>query len=286
MTEQTVRTACVRPRRRGRVRHLRHVVGAPALELHGLTVCYRGAPALESVTLSLARGERLAVLGPNGAGKSTLLKVIAGVLSPSAGEVRVYGHGPHGHTCIAYLPQRSGVDWTFPLTVADVVSMGRLRRGRWLRRQNEVDRARVQDCLQQVGLAELADRPIAELSGGQQQRMFIARALAQQAELILMDEPLAGLDAPTQKGLLAVMNDLPDGPTRIVALHELAIARDHFPRILLLRQKVVGLGTPADVFTPDRLRDAYGESVQLVETPQGTLVVTDTCCPSDPEREP
>ncbi|MEW6217768.1 MAG: ATP-binding cassette domain-containing protein, partial [Candidatus Bipolaricaulota bacterium] len=151
---------------------------------------------------------------------------------------------------------------------------------------NEIDRARVQDCLHQVGLAELADRPIAELSGGQQQRMFIARALAQQAELILMDEPLAGLDAPTQKGLLALMNDLPDGPTLIVALHELAIARDHFPRILLLRQKVVGLGTPADVFTPDRLRDAYGESVQLVETPQGTLVVTDTCCPSDPEREP
>lgn len=280
------RPVCVRAPRRGRVRHLRHVAGSPALELAGLTVCYRGTPALESVTLSLARGERLAVLGPNGAGKSTLLKVIAGVLSPTTGEARVYGHGPHGHTCIAYLPQRSGVDWTFPLTVADVVMMGGLRRGPWLRRETAADRARVRDCLGQVGLADQAHRMIGELSGGQQQRMFVARALAQEAELILMDEPLAGLDVPSQQDLLALMRDLPGSPTLLVALHELAIARDHFPTILLLRQRVIGLGSPADVFTPDRLREAYGGSVQLVETPQGTLVVTDTCCPPDVEREP
>ncbi len=274
---------CARAPRRGRVEHLRHVPGAPALEVRELTVCYRGVPALDAVSLSLAPGERLAVLGPNGAGKSTLLKVIAGVLVPTAGEVRVYGQGPEGHTCIAYLPQRSGVDWTYPLTVADVVAMGRLGRGSWLRRPTGADRARVRDALDQVGLADLARRPIGELSGGQAQRMFIARALAQEAELVLMDEPLAGLDVPAQRDLLALIKGLPGNPTVVVALHELVIARDHFPRILLLRQKVVGLGSPADVFTPDRLREAYGESVELVETPQGTVVVTDSCCGPDPE---
>lgn len=283
MARGSAPTPCVRVPRRGRVRHLRHVPGAPALELENVSVCYGGTPALESVALTLAPGERLAVLGPNGAGKSTLLKVIAGVLSPTSGEVRVYGHGPHGHTCISYLPQRSGVDWTFPLTVADVVTMGRLRRGRWLGRATAADRAQVQDALDQVGLTALAGRPIAELSGGQQQRMFIARALAQEAELILMDEPLAGLDVPTQHDLLALLGRLPGRSTVVVALHELAIARDHFPRVLLLNRRVVGLGSPPEVFTPDRLRAAYGESIQLVETSQGTLVVTDTCCPPPDE---
>lgn len=267
------------------MKHLRHVAGAPALELSHLTVCYRGEPALEEVNLNLAPGERLAVLGPNGAGKSTLLKVVAGVLPPSSGEVRVYGHGPRGHTCIAYLPQRSGVDWTFPLTVADVVTMGRLRRGRLVGQTTAADRARIGESLDQVGLTALARRPIAELSGGQQQRMFIARALAQEAELILMDEPLAGLDAPAQNDLLALMGDLPGRPTLLVALHELAIAQDRFPRVLLLRRRVIALGSPGDVFTPERLRAAYGESVQLVSTPGGTLAVTDSCCPPDVERQ-
>ncbi len=271
------------PLRKGRAgpRLLPHVPGAPALAVQDLTVCYRGTPALQSVDLELAPGDHLGVLGPNGAGKSTLLKAVAGVLRPSSGQIRVYGGGPQRHVCIAYLPQRTSVDWTFPLTVADVVRMGRIGRTGPLRRISAVDRARVREGLEQVGMEGLSGRQINELSGGQQQRMFIARALAQEAELLLMDEPLAGLDAHTQSELLALVQRLDKAVTLIVALHELAIARDHFPQVLLLNQSVVGLGSPEQVFTAQLLKEAYGRELHLVHTERGTLVITDTCRPRD-----
>lgn len=263
---------------------MQHQPGTPALEVEQLTVCYGGVTALDSIRLSLSRGTRLAVLGPNGAGKSTLLKLIAGVLQPTQGEIRVYGSRPHGHTCIAYLPQKSQVDWTFPLTVADAVSMGRWEGWRLLTRSTPQDKAAVSRALDQVGLSELADRRITDLSGGQQQRMFVARALAQEAELILMDEPLAGLDVQAQRDLLDLVEHLPGNPTVLVALHELAIARDRFPLVLLLNRKVVALGTPAEVFVPASLRDAYGGAVEILETHRGALVVADNCCATD-EKE-
>jgi len=269
----------LRPFRQGRLRHLPHQPGAPALQVDSLTVRYGGLPALEEVSLRLPRGAQLAVLGPNGAGKSTLLKAIAGVLPPTDGEIRVYGTRPRGHTCIAYLPQRGRVDWSFPLTVADVVGMGRLRGLGLARRWTSQDRARVREGLACVRLLDLADRPIGELSGGQQQKMFIARALAQQAELILMDEPLAGLDVQSQREFLAIIGTLPGAPTLLVSLHELAIARDRFPQVLLLNRKAVAMGTPAEVFSPEALRRAYGATVELIQTHRGTLVVTDSCCP-------
>ncbi len=271
-------------RRRTRQRLLPHVPGAPALEVHELTVCYRGTPAVEDVTLELAPGEHLGVLGPNGAGKSTLLKAVAGVLRPSAGQVNVYGGGPQGHVCIAYLPQRASVDWTFPLTVADVVRMGRVGRTGLLRRMSAADQARVQASLEKVGMEDLSNRQIGELSGGQQQRMFIARALAQEAELLLMDEPLAGLDVHTQNALLALVHSLDKGVTVIVALHELAVARDRFPQVLLLNRRTVGLGPPEHVFTTEHLKEAYGRELHLIQTDRGTLVITDQCCAPNRQR--
>ncbi|MFX1355438.1 MAG: metal ABC transporter ATP-binding protein, partial [Promethearchaeota archaeon] len=167
-----------------------HDAGAPILEASHLTMRYNGRAVLEDISFHLVSGEQVAVVGPNGAGKSTLFRVIAGVLHPTAGEVRIAGHCPGGHICIAYVPQRSQVDWAFPVTVADVVMMGRAGKVGLLRHPSRKDWEYVRQCLDVVGMADLVDRQIGELSGGQQQRMFIARALAQEAELVLMDEPL------------------------------------------------------------------------------------------------
>jgi manganese/iron transport system ATP-binding protein len=241
-----------------------------------------GSPVLNGLTFALGPGDLLAVVGPNGAGKTTLLKVLAGMLPPTSGEVRVFGHRPTGHICIAYLPQRSQVDFRFPVSVADVVMMGRVGRLGPLRRPRAADRSRVGDALSLVGISHLAQRQIGELSGGEQQRMFIARALAQETTLLLLDEPLAGLDAPTQRGILDLFGDLhPHGITSIVAMHELDLVESHFPRVLLLNRRAFGFGPPPDVFTPDRLRGAYGSGIRIVETASGPVAVGGTCCEGD-----
>jgi manganese/iron transport system ATP-binding protein len=261
------------------MRPVEHQAAAPILEVSHLTVRYNGGSALEGVSFRLAAGERLAVVGPNGAGKSTLFKVIAGVLAPSAGDVRVAGHGPSGHICIAYVPQRSQVDLRFPVSVADVVMMGRTGRIGLLRRPGRADWERVRQALEVVDLAALADRQIGELSGGQQQRVFIARALAQEAELMLMDEPLAGLDLPAQDEVFRVLSALRERRvTVLVATHDLNLAAEQFDRVLLLNGRLLGIGRPNDVFTPERLQIAYGGQLRLIETPDGTMALSDTCC--------
>ena len=265
-------------------RPAQHVAEAPILEASGVTVRYNGRAALEDISFRLVGGERIAVVGPNGAGKSTLFKVIAGVLDPTAGEVRVAGHCPGGHICIAYLPQRSQVDWTFPVTVTDVVMMGRVGRMGLLRRPGRRDRENVRQCLEVVGLTDLADRQIGELSGGQQQRMFIARALAQEAELMLMDEPLTGLDLPARKDIFRIMDDLRQRRvTVMVATHDLNLAAEWFDRVMLLNGRLLGMGRPTDVFTPEQLQTAYGDHLRLVETDGGLMVLSDTCCGGDPQ---
>ena len=260
-------------------RHVVHEVGAPILEAVGLSVRYNGRLALEEVSFDLVTGERVAVVGPNGAGKSTLFKVIAGVLSPSAGEVKVAGHCPGSHICIAYVPQRSEVDWTFPVTVADVVMMGRAGRIGLLRRPGGGDWAYVRQCLAVVGMADLAGRQIGELSGGQQQRMFIARALAQEAALMLMDEPLTGLDVPAQEDIFRILDELRErGVTVMVATHDLNLAAERFDRVMLLNGRLLGFGHPGEVFTAEQLQEAYGGHLRLVETGAGVLALSDTCC--------
>jgi manganese/iron transport system ATP-binding protein len=256
-----------------------HQADAPILQVSGVSVRYNGRSALEDVSFRLASGERVAVVGPNGAGKSTLFRVIAGVINPTVGEVTVAGHCPGGHICIAYVPQRSQVDWTFPVTVADVVMMGRVGRVGLLRRAGREDWEFVHQCLEVVGVTDLADRQIGELSGGQQQRMFIARALAQEAELMLMDEPLTGLDVQAQEDIFRILGELRHRQvTVMVATHDLNLAAEQFDRVILLNGRLLGIGRPGDVFTPERLRAAYGGHLRLVQTDQGLMVLSDTCC--------
>ncbi len=268
-------------RKRGlfRVPAVVHQEETPLLYTNDLAVSYNGALVLLGVSFAVTTGERIAVVGPNGAGKSTLFKVLAGVLSPTSGEVRVAGHDPGGHICIAYLPQRSEVDWRFPVTVYDVVMMGRYGKIGFLARPSKDDRAQVQQALAVVGMDGLAQRQISELSGGQQQRMFIARALAQEAELILMDEPLAGLDMPAQEQILEILDSLRDRQTTVmVATHDLNLASEYFDRLILLKAKLIGIGKPEEVLTADNLTEAYGGHLRLVETEDGIFVLQDTCC--------
>lgn len=246
--------------------HVPHQADQPILNLRRVSFYYDGFAALENITFHLHAGERVAVVGPNGAGKSTLFKIVAGVLRPTEGEVTVYGSRPGGHVCIGYIPQRAQVDWRFPVTVADVVMMGRIAKLGLFHWPKKRDWEAVRAALETVGIADLAERQIGELSGGQQQRMFIARALAQEAELMLMDEPLTGLDAPAQEGLLALLEVLQRrGVTLMVATHDLEQARLHFDRILLLNRRLIAFGPPEQVLQAGNLTRAYGSRKILVD---------------------
>lgn len=259
--------------------HHPHEHGAPILRIHALSVRYDGYSALEDINFELNTGDQLAVLGPNGAGKSTLFKVIAGVLAPSEGHVHIFGHEPGGHICIAYVPQRSQVDWDFPVRVTDVVMMGRIGQMGLFRFPTANDRRIVSEALELVGLTRLAKRQISQLSGGQQQRMFIARALAQEAELILMDEPFSGLDLKTQEDIFEILNLLRQrAVTVLIAMHDLKMATERFGRVMLLNRQLIGLGAPEEVFAEKKLLEAYGGHLHLVTTADGLLALGDTCC--------
>jgi ABC-type Mn2+/Zn2+ transport system ATPase subunit len=259
--------------------HIPHRPDQPILDLQRVSVRYEGRAALENITFHLHGGERVAIVGPNGAGKSTLLKVVAGVQHPTDGEVTVYGSGPSGHVCIGYVPQRSQVDWRFPVSVADVVMMGRIAKLGLLGWPKKRDWDFVQAALETAGLADLYSRQIGELSGGQQQRMFIARALAQEAELMLMDEPLTGLDTPAQEGLLALLGGLQEkGVTIMVATHDLQQAAHYFDRILLLNRKMIALGPAADVLQPEKLLEAYGGRLRVADGKLNLAALDDACC--------
>ena len=223
--------------------HRRHPLppaGAPAVEAADLTLAYPGAaePALQLERLTLPAGQRMALVGPNGSGKSTLLKAIAGMLRPQAGAVRVFGL-PVGqcHHRVAYLAQRGEIDWRFPLTVRRLVLTGRYVHLGWLRRPGPADRELVQQTLDRMGIAYLAQRQIGALSGGQQQRALLARALAQQADLLLLDEPLNAVDAQTRLVLAAVLDQLVHaGKTIITATHDHGPRDEDFDQIIYLHQ--------------------------------------------------
>ncbi len=260
-------------------RGLEHRSGIPVLEVEGVTVRYGDVVALDGISFSLKKGDFVGLVGPNGAGKSTLFKVIAGLIRPHQGEVKIYGSEPGGHICIAYIPQRSEVDWNFPATVADVVMMGRAAKLGPIAWPRKKDWELVYEALEKVGLAELARRPIRELSGGQQQKAFIARALAQEAELMLLDEPFNGLDAPSQEEILQVLKNLNrQGVTIILATHDLEMASRHFGLVMLLNRRLLGFGCPEAVFSPELLKQAYGGHLHFLQTPEGFSLVGDTCC--------
>ncbi len=256
-----------------------HDPHAPAVELQGVSVRYDGALALDDVSLQIQRGDQVAVVGPNGAGKSTLFNVITGILKPHQGTVKIAGSGPNQHICVGYVPQRNRIDWRFPVNVSDVVMMGRVGKVGLLRRPGRHDHRLVQEALAQVDMLPFAQRQIGELSGGQQQRVFLARALAQEAELLLLDEPLAGLDIPSQEAILQILAQMrATGITLMIATHDLNQAAEQFDRMVLLNRRVVAYGPPAAVMTADNLARAFGRHLHIVHASTGDLYVTDSCC--------
>ncbi|NTW00538.1 MAG: metal ABC transporter ATP-binding protein [Oscillochloris sp.] len=249
------------------------------LEIRDLRVGYAGNTVLEKVSFALHEGEQVAVVGPNGAGKSSLFKAIVGLLRPSAGHIRYAGAEQAEPSTVAYVPQRSQVDWRFPVSVADVVMMGRTGRIGLFRRPGARDQAIVEEALELVQMTHLARRQISELSGGQQQRVFLARALAQEAHLLLMDEPLTGLDVRSQETIFQILENLrPRRVTVLTALHDLQLAARHFDRVMLLNRRLISFGPASEVFTPNHLVEAYGGHLHLAVTREGILTVADTCC--------
>src|SRR4030042_39286 len=256
-----------------------HDVGTPTLRVSNLIYRFGNVDALTEISFEVNVSERLAVIGPNGAGKTTLFKIIAGVLKPTQGSVQIYGYEPKGHICIAYVPQRNLVDWSFPVDVADVVMMGRIGKMGPLRWPSPRDWEIVTHSLDLVEMEGFAKRQINELSGGQQQRIFIAQALAQEAELILMDEPFTGLDINTQKDIFRILDVLKERKaTILIAMHDLKLASEKFDRVVLLNKRLIGIGLPQQVFVPDNLAVAYGNHLRMLTTKEGMLVLEDTCC--------
>ena len=238
-----------------------------ALHVEDLTVSYQGKPVLWDVDLDVPPGVMAAVVGPNGAGKSTLVKAVLGLVPPTAGHVRLFGE-PYARIRreVGYVPQRSAVDWDFPTTALDVVQMGRYGHLGWFRRPGRRERALALEALERVGIAELAERQISRLSGGQQQRVFLARALVQEAEVYLLDEPMAGVDAPTERAIVALLQDLRDaGRTLIVVHHDLSTVRDYFDWLVILNVRVIAQGPVGRTYTADNLRRAYGGQIALIE---------------------
>lgn len=237
------------------------------LAITGLTVSYGGKPALLSVDFTVPAGAMVAIVGPNGAGKSTLIKAALGIVPRIAGEVRVFGAPvERAMARIAYVPQRASIDWDFPATVIDVVSMGFYRRLGLLRLAGNRYRQKALDCLERVGMAAFAARQIGQLSGGQQQRVFIARALAQDADLYILDEPFAGVDAVTERAIVAVLKDLQArGKTIICVHHDLGTVQDYFDHVLLLNVRRIASGPVAETFTPAKLQETYGGRLVAVQ---------------------
>jgi len=238
------------------------IAGEPAVAIDHLNFTYPDAanPALHDISLTVEKGEKVALVGPNGAGKSTLIKLIAGLEPAPPGKIRVYGN-PVGdcHHKVAYVPQRGDVDWRFPVSVRQVVMMGRYVHIGWFNRAGLEDRAAVQRALDMMELTDLADRQIGELSGGQQQRVMLARSLAHEADLLLMDEPLNNLDVRTQESIFDVMDHLADaGRTLIVSTHDLGVLPMHFTRAIFLDKEIVADGPPKEVLTARTLLRAYG----------------------------
>ncbi|WP_420455250.1 metal ABC transporter ATP-binding protein [Rubrivirga sp.] len=234
-----------------------------AIDVADLTVAYRDAPVLWDVDLVVPEGVLMAIVGPNGAGKTTLIKSILGLLPTAAGRIEVLGGSlADRRRDVAYVPQRGSVDWDFPTSVLDVVLMGTYGRLGWIRRPGAEERARASEALEQVGMADFADRQIAQLSGGQQQRVFLARALVQDARVYLMDEPFQGVDATTEKAIVSLLQRLrEEGKTVLVVHHDLQTVPEYFDWVLLLNVRRIAAGPVAEVFTDANLRLAYGGRV-------------------------
>ncbi len=231
-----------------------------AIEVHDLSVAYQRRPVIWAVDFAIPPGLLVGVVGPNGAGKSTLIKAILGLVPAASGWVAIHGK-PYAEQrrLVGYVPQRESVDWDFPVSVFDVVLMGRYGHLGLIRRPSERDRKIAWECLEKVGMKEFARRQISQLSGGQQQRVFLARALAQDADIYLMDEPFAGVDAATESAILQLLGELRrKGKTVVVVHHDLQTVRRYFDWVLLLNMRLIAAGPTDEVFTAENLQKTYG----------------------------
>ncbi|NJL00944.1 MAG: metal ABC transporter ATP-binding protein [Spirulinaceae cyanobacterium SM2_1_0] len=230
------------------------------LDICNLTAGYRGSTAIANINAQLQGGEVVDVLGPNGAGKSTLLKAMLGLMPCLQGSTQLDGQPLHQQLRrVAYVPQRSAIDWDYPIAAWNVAMMGRTRQTGWLRPPSRQSREIVAAALDRMGMLALAQRPIGELSGGQQQRIFLARALAQEADAFCLDEPFVGVDKQTEAVIYALFAELKAaGKLLVVVSHDLSENLDHYDRFLLLNRQVIALGDRAQVFTPENLARAYG----------------------------
>ncbi len=243
-----------------------------ALSIRGLSVAYGDKPALSSVDAAFQQGRMSAVVGPNGAGKSTMLKAALGIVPAISGEVLFFGRPlEEARSRVAYVPQRASVDWDFPATVIDVVLMGLYRNLGPFKLIGRAQRAFALECLEEVDMAGLANRQIGQLSGGQQQRVFIARALSQRADLLLLDEPFAGVDAATEKTIVTLLKKLvSQGGTAVAVHHDLSTVSAYFEDVMILNVKRIASGPVAKAFTDANLAEAYGGRLADAAFPQQT----------------
>jgi manganese/zinc/iron transport system ATP- binding protein len=243
-----------------------HSPDAP-LSIHDMTVAYHRKPVLWDVDLDIPEGKLVAIVGPNGAGKSTLIKAALDLVPRASGQVLVFGK-PYSENrrLVGYVPQRESVDWDFPVSALDVVAMGLYGSIGWFRRVSKAHREAARAALDRVGMADFANRQIRQLSGGQQQRVFLARALAQNAKLYLMDEPFAAVDAATEQAIVGILRTLQSqGKTAVVVHHDLETVPDYFDHVILVNMRIVAHGPTKDVFTRDNLRKTYGGRLTLLD---------------------
>ena len=240
---------------------------AMALTINDLTVAYHRKPVLWDISIELPPGKLVGVIGPNGAGKSTLIKAVLDLVPAASGQVLVFGK-PYrkNRRRVGYVPQRESVDWDFPVSAVDVVAMGLYGRIGWCLPVTKKYRRIALEALDRVGIADLANRQISHLSGGQQQRTFLARALVQNADLYLMDEPFAAVDAATERAIVAILQELRRaGKTMVIVHHDLHTVPEYFDHVILLNMRVVAMGPTRDVFTTENLQKTYGGKLTLLD---------------------
>ncbi len=238
-----------------------------AVEVRDLTVAYRESPVLWDIDLEVDPGVLMAIVGPNGAGKTTLIKAILGLMKPAAGQIRILGK-PYRRVAslVGYVPQRGTVDWDFPTSVLDVVLMGLYGRIGWVRRPGRSERREALEALEKVEMTGFAHRQIRQLSGGQQQRVFLARALVQDARVYLMDEPLQGVDATTERAIIDILHSLrSSGKTVLAVHHDLQTVSSYFDEVMLLNVRRIASGPVSKVFTDTNLRLTYGGRIAIIK---------------------
>lgn len=238
----------------------------PVVEIHDLTVSYDKKPVLWGIDLDIPEGSLVGIIGPNGAGKSTLIKAMMGLLQTSSGYVKIFDQALEKvRKRVSYVPQRESVDWDFPASVMDVVLMGTYANLGLLRRVGKKEKKIALECLEKVKMQDYADRQISQLSGGQQQRVFLARALAQKADLYFMDEPFVGVDATTEAAIIDLLREMrAEGKTVVVVHHDLQSAQKYFDNVILLNMRLIASGKTEDVFTEELLQKTYGGRLTLL----------------------